>query len=86
MRIITLAFPTGRQKLESRASAETGNDSPYLKNKIHIKLNTNQYQLFTFMESQAKYLETYNNSFSRKTTGSGSLIAAFSKPRASSDE
>lgn len=29
---------------------------------------------------------TYNNSFSRKTTGSGSLIAALSKPRASSDE
>jgi len=29
---------------------------------------------------------TYSNSFSRKTTGSGSLIAALSKPRASSDE
>jgi len=29
---------------------------------------------------------TYSNSFSRKTTGSGSLIAALSKPRESSDE
>ena len=31
-------------------------------------------------------LSTHNNSFSRNTTGSGSLMAAFSSPRASSDE
>ena len=29
---------------------------------------------------------THRNEFSRKTTGSGSLMAAFSRPRASSDE
>lgn len=29
---------------------------------------------------------THNNSFSRKTTGSGSRIAAFRSPRASSEE
>ena len=31
------------------------------------------------------YQFTYSNSFSRKTTGSGSLIAALSSPRASSE-
>lgn len=39
----TFAFPMGRQKLESRTSAETGNDSPYLEHithqiKNHLKL------------------------------------------------
>lgn len=29
---------------------------------------------------------TYRSSFSKKTTGSGSLIADFNKPRASSEE
>lgn len=33
MKTITLAFPIGRQKLESRTSAETGNDSPYLQHR-----------------------------------------------------
>ena len=51
-----LAFSIGRQKLESRAFADTRKDSPY------------------------------NNSFSRKTTGSRSLITTFSNPWASSDE
>ena len=90
---ITLAFPIGRQKLESRTSSETGNDSPYLKQKDYIRVtsdvkNSNwkgtsgvgaQYIRTTF------YQFTYNNSFSRKITGSGSLIAALSSPRASSE-
>lgn len=36
--------------------------------------------------NKSKSQSTYSNSFSRKTTGSGSLMAAFSSPRASSDE
>lgn len=35
MGMYTLAFPIGRQKLESRASAETGNNSPYLYKKVN---------------------------------------------------
>jgi hypothetical protein len=85
----------GRQKLESRTSAETGNDSPYLEHithqtseKYHLKLEI-MLKIFKLQQLIYNYKSrstTYNNSFSRKTTGSGSLIAALSKPRASSDE
>lgn len=86
----TLAFPIERQKLESRASAETGKDSPYLWHAsdssqyecCHVKCSTLHLQNHhTHKLSDI----TYSNSFSRKTTGSGSLMAAFNRPRASSE-
>ena len=85
-------MPIGRQKLDSRTSSETGNDSPYLKQNDYIRA-TSDIKILIEGDSVVGvqyigiifYYFTYNNSFSRKTTGSGSLIAALSSPRASSE-
>lgn len=75
----------GREKLESRTSAETGKDSPYL----HHSSCTNDDEILGEKRMHLNNVisdATHSNSFSKKTTGSGSLIAAFSRPRASSEE
>lgn len=77
----------GRQKLESRASAEIGNDSPYLNTKKHTHTQLLRFENKIKKEKKNQSLfVTDKSSFSRKTTGSGSLIAAFRSPRASSEE
>lgn len=76
----------GRQKLESSASSEIGNDSPYLHGGINLRGHSYVTVGSNYMTRIQIRHTTYSNSFSRKTTGSGSLIAALRRPRASSAE
>lgn len=52
----TLAFPIGRQKLESRTSAETGKDSPYLDANQNTDPNFNNDRIS--IQSQTSRLQT----------------------------
>jgi hypothetical protein len=69
-KLSTFAFPMGRQKLESRTSAETGNDSPYLE---HI---THQINYHLKLEIMLK-TSSFNSSFTITNQGAQLTIIHF---------